>query len=511
MSTGAVFLMISNDGKQDRMIMASEMLKNRLETISAKRRADPSISDDTPTLLDIERTHVLFMNAHYKPFVAMAYEYNKVNASGAAQLGSTVQFSIPQFGDFFSDMLVYVQLDAPTLTHSHTGADAPTVRWCDYPGERFIKKASFDVNGNPLESYTCDQTALHRKFHVQPNKKLAWDRCMGQQVARKAYLSPDTATAPDSHQVWLDVTDGPQTPKPQAQSLELLIPLLFWCNLDPRLAVPSVAIPFGQRFINLELATKDELVGYQTRGAGTSGITLDTPNVRTISLYINNIFVNPEIHAIFIKRIGFTLIRVRRLHTSATQLSENEILLQQLKWPIEHMRVALRPTENKTSLANWHKCAKINQSTLSLPNVLASGTAVTVAALNTATPVTGVEASCVVENQVATMDKITISAHGVPLYNDIPAKFFRDYVPLTYGGVNVCSSEDEGAYLITFNLYPGTYQPSGHLNVSRARELYFKYNSSVVGPSTPAELLVDASAINFLLITDGSAVLRYTT
>ena len=36
-------------------------VRNRSEAIRAKRRADPSISDETPTLLDIERTHVLIL------------------------------------------------------------------------------------------------------------------------------------------------------------------------------------------------------------------------------------------------------------------------------------------------------------------------------------------------------------------------------------------------------------------------------------------------------------------
>lgn len=58
MSTGGVFQLITNDGKQDRMLMATQMLRNRLEAIRAKRRADPSVQDETPTLLDIERTHV---------------------------------------------------------------------------------------------------------------------------------------------------------------------------------------------------------------------------------------------------------------------------------------------------------------------------------------------------------------------------------------------------------------------------------------------------------------------
>jgi hypothetical protein len=47
--------------------------------------------------MDIEKTHVLFMNAHFKPFAAIGYEYNKVRPqSGNIQLGGQAQFSIPQ-------------------------------------------------------------------------------------------------------------------------------------------------------------------------------------------------------------------------------------------------------------------------------------------------------------------------------------------------------------------------------------------------------------------------------
>lgn len=50
MATGGVFQLITNDGKQDRMLMATQMLRNRLDAIRVKRRSDPTISDETPTL-----------------------------------------------------------------------------------------------------------------------------------------------------------------------------------------------------------------------------------------------------------------------------------------------------------------------------------------------------------------------------------------------------------------------------------------------------------------------------
>src|SRR5574340_280627 len=110
MSAGAVFKLIANDGKADRMIMATKLLNQRIKDVMcARKRAGKA--DITPTLVDLERTHILYVNAHFKPFAAIGYEYNKVRPqSGNPSLGGGVTFSIPQFGDFFHDMVCRVRL-----------------------------------------------------------------------------------------------------------------------------------------------------------------------------------------------------------------------------------------------------------------------------------------------------------------------------------------------------------------------------------------------------------------
>ena len=112
MSAGAVFKLIANDGKADRMIMATKLLNQRIKDVMcARKRAGKA--DITPTLVDLERTHILYVNAHFKPFAAIGYEYNKVRPSaGSATLGSGVTFSIPQFGDFFHDMVARMRLSS---------------------------------------------------------------------------------------------------------------------------------------------------------------------------------------------------------------------------------------------------------------------------------------------------------------------------------------------------------------------------------------------------------------
>jgi hypothetical protein len=621
MATGGIFQLITNDGKQDRMLMASALLKQRIDAARAKRVAAGD-DDTTPTLFDIERTHILFTNAHFKPFAAIGYEYNKVKAnSGSPSLGNSVTFSIPQFGDFFHDMVLHVVLDQPTLTGLPANeSDQSLMRWCDFPGERLIENVKFDVNGNPLDEYTHDATNFHREFQVQPNKRLGWERCVGQQepeegwVDQPNWVSSGVGSSLVSHRTKAQTTSGAQTPTGQKTGqLEFFIPLLFWCNKDPRLSVPSVAIPYGQRFITFTLAAQAKLVGTFPRGANlgdfsnTSGGTLSTTDlVSKIELYINNIFVNPEVHNIFIKRIGFTLIRVHRLQVTNTTSSNAEILLQQLKWPIEALFVGMRVksyysgtvAQVNQNLDKWYKFSQVTDTsrssqgwsvskatnvvsattfalafptavsfaynatanqplfastgaalgdsirvddvlTFTLGGVVYSHTVATVSvvgtdfffkesatdniALNgvdlftaatssvTLTRATTTEQTSTVQVCSQTLDTLTIKAHGIAIYNDFPSKFYNAYTPYHYGGPNIATPEDCGALMVTFCLYPGTYQPSGHINVSRAREFYLGYTSSVIGTGVEGSLVVLASAINFLLISDGSAVLRYST
>lgn len=224
-----------------------------------------------------------------------------------------------------------------------------------------------------------------------------------------------------------------------------------------------------------------------------------------------------EIHKIFIKRIGFTLIRVHRQQNVITSTSDNEILLQNLKWPIESMFIGLRPQSQKTHLADWHKFTSISRPTGNnrplVPGVVGSGstwalsgTTATVTATGSAYPVTGsatltnVPARLETEVSTKTIDRLTISAHGISLYNDMPADFFHQYTTYTFGGAHIQTPEDEGCLMVPFNLYTGTYQPSGHVNVSRAREFYIRFVSSVIGQivsgsAVPGELVIKNATV----------------
>lgn len=311
MSTGGLFKLITNDGKQDMMLMATSLLNQRLADVRAQRAAMGL--DDTPTLLDIERTHILFTNAHFKPFAAIGYEYNVVSIqTGSIQWGQEITFNIPQFGDFFTDMAVYVQLNQPQITNatvSTTSDSYPLMRWCSYIGERLFDQVKFEVNSNTLDNYFSYEVNFFREFNIPPNKLAGWNRLVGQEESDRGFVdqpnwvgSGVTSSSITSRQR-IDFTSGLQTPTGQKTGVvQLFVPLLFWFNQDPRLAIPSVSIPQGARYIRLQLTQAANIAGLVPRGTGTwasPNATLDFTNViQNVQLYVNNIFVNPEVHNI---------------------------------------------------------------------------------------------------------------------------------------------------------------------------------------------------------------------
>ena len=699
MSSGGVFKLIANDGKSDRLLVATALLNQRIRDVICARRNMGK--DPTPTLLDLEKTHVLHINAHFKPFAALGYEYNKVRTqSGGMTLGSTVQFSIPQFGDFFHDMVcrvvlsstyeegrtsdvargdllnqqyglrssfpvdgndwdgedieegaaLYTLVDAfgfPVLEAA--GQNQPLsrrrnmVRYCEYPAERLFSEVRFEINNNPLDAYDWRASNMLRKFTIFDEKLEGYKRLAGQEVAvagvggprlariedthynmqpgaplvranhgvqnapyfgsaQNVGLTPAEYTAgprhvggdlnptqwsfsssqeystqaaqtgalpfPDPQNVSLgtgsfvgsqnmhvqrqqvSVFDGPQTPKYWQPELEIWNRLWFWFCLDARLSIPSVSIPFGQRYVSVAFSDASAIVqdfpgvfvkrvSHTLDGAAAVAnaanstqfgsveatyrpyweqSSISYPTIQTVELYINNIFVNPEVHDLFIRRLGFALIRVFRQQVNSHNSSDGQQLLSQLKWPIEVIFCGFQPqinamTSNVNYSRDWHrygktydsKAVKTQQAFTGLRRLEEAGE------IGYFSSSIGeiVDDTFVIERPI--VKDVSLTAHGVKIHDQFPQAFFSTYEPFHYGGIGIRPPQDPGVMMINFALFTGCYQPSGYINVSRARELYVMWNTGYIGANTPITFSALAVAINFLLVTDGSAVLRYST
>ena len=108
------------------------------------------------------------------------------------------------------------------------------------------------------------------------------------------------------------------------------------------------------------------------------------------------------------------------------------------------------------------------------------------------------------------IDSIKLTSYGIIIYGEINEGFYNSYLPYRFGD-KINTPNDRGWYMINFNYLPGEHQPSGHINLSLANETYLTYTSSFINEKNPVDLIVLSDTINFLLIKNGSAILRYTT
>jgi hypothetical protein len=639
------------------MLHGQKVLSNRLNAVKAHRRA-VGARDETPTIADIEKTHLLYTNATFKPFVQTTSEYRKEKAPGQYTLGDEVTFEIKHFGDFFADMVLYIKLDASNLvtytTDEAGGDNRPLVRWCNYPGERILQEVSFEVNGNEIDKYHPEDCVIYRNCNLPINKRKAYKKLMGQETSEEGYFSRDhlMANAEGSldQRVKVSLCRGLQTPKfNPVEEVELWIPLKFWFNMSFKQAIPSVAMPSGNRCIKIQLADVNQLVGLVPRGVpcvfdnawakdsdfsvftGASetdaNASIDSSKllIKDLSLWVNHLFVHPEIHEIYLSRIGFSLVRVHKKQKKTVSDDNEEHKMNDLKWPIETLYIGLKPKEYDDSdatnrahhLDKWDSYSLLEKERHNvleaLPvafNVADAGDATDVSfnwvagGLHSSQLLTGGTGDDAIDNflevggcyiavwkntetggqmafnfvvnaldestvtlkgrhpnysdtslyphydpqygqilaynvfgdfstnpmttsalqvenyrRVNMVDNIKVTLHGIDILDSMKSTFLSTYVPFKYGGFNINPPEDPGIHMVNFALHPGQYQPSGHVNISRAREFYISYTSSVVGfdrksdstKTQQAEMHVLTKAINFLLVSDGSAILRYMT
>jgi len=508
MSVGGVFQLITNVGIQDRLIMATDQLMKNIRKIGCKnlselRKKYPEKSDQElftqkegwmPLLKDIEKTHVLFVNSSFKPFVAMAHEYSKTPPrQGKASLGSTFSFTLPIIGEFVNDMVMYIKL---------TGLSAVSaldkVRYVEFLGHRLMKKVRFKVQNHVFDEYTTDNQNAYYQFKVPFHKEMGYLRNIGQEVPKLGYLTADPTVDEVREYRWFG--DGAQTFKQTQADIEMWIPLLFWFK-DIQTSLPNFLLPMNQTDIEIELESASNLVSYANYGGGGS---FNSPTVSECYLYINHIFLLPEINKIFISRFGFQLIRVHRNHTQQLNSSEGNILLHQLKWPIECLYVCFKPRTNLTNSQRWYRCSHVVEHNVKEAVV----TGVATIQVNNA----------VYLEEIHPVAKLGLRAHDTVIYPDLPPDFYNNYIPSQYGE-HIKTPKNLGWYMMNFNVNPGEQQPSGHFNVSKARELYLHYiseidtsvNNSIIRLDNPVDLLVIADCINFLLFQDGNAVLRFAT
>jgi hypothetical protein len=513
--SGAVFKLVLRDERFDKFFTASEFLRLRLAAAAARRRA-ARLANDQPTFADIERTHILYVRAVFRPYAAIASEYARVKASGDGTAsigpsGGTIQFTFPTYGHFTSDMAVRVRfrpIGSPTA--ASPSVETPYLRYCALPGVRLFKNVELRSDQVLIDAYGPDDVVARSKFFVGADQRAGWEKCHGQQGVREAVFLANGYTASVAYR------DGAQTPKLYQEGFDIIVPLQFWFCRDAAHALLNDLIPNSQRTVTCELAPLNDIVqallfgqaGPYLKPAGLQPAELPFSKLGIeAELYVNGLYVNPEIHDVFASRVGFSLIRVHRSQVNPLQNVADAFLLDQLKFPAEYLAVGVRSRRLAADFDRWWL--------MGAPAARADSGRLLAPALIWNADINACQFVCREAAEVSTLeavvDTIGVTAHGVEIFPPLPAAFYNAYMPTRYAENSmVVAPIDTSAFLINFCLYPGKFNPSGYYNLSAGRELYVNYALKAGADAAGLEMVVSMSALNFLMRQGDKISLRYS-
>lgn len=183
------------------------------------------------------------------------------------------------------------------------------------------------------------------------------------------------------------------------------------------------------------------------------------------------------------------MIRVYREQVQREVNAADQVLQSQLKWPVEFIYLGLRPANNIAAgntyqWRDWHHLTSVTNE----PVYDVSQSYARVSIDDTVAPVGSTtfkqSASQVMQNQyivpveTETLDTVRVKAHGIELYAQYRAQFYRDYIPWNYGSFNLVTPQDKGALFLNFCLYPGTLMIRYQMSAQNRRQVVATINAS---------------------------------
>jgi hypothetical protein len=446
------------------------------------------------------------------------------------------------------------------------------VRAADYLGFKYFSKNLFKVDDNPISEYSSMAMIGYRERIVSPIARPVLDRLIGQEVAvtqiADNYSQTDKTSSgfavggpQASHQRHhYKSAGGLQTPKPVQPSTRLEIPCIHWFNRALAQALPVACMPDGQLRLQLcvspisslfypapALYIQETITAYDVTGQAPPGVagpgTQANPNVVTnrripyiipgsvlvkdescntcITLVMNQILMDELIHNMIISRVGFNMIQLFREERDCVKNSDGPLRLDinQLKWPTMYIIVFDRPYSNfddsrPETAENWWRCGY--QSKYDASDFLHyTRKGLNVAGNASTWTKESLQVGC---KQVRNVVDV-ISNLGVNLYDSYYFQpenrrtFYSDLLPFAFHNGLIHSDEnDHGSIFITFSYLPGMYQVAGFANLSKTKELFYDIKFTVgidINVNNKVEIISVSVCVNFLLISDGSCVVRY--
>lgn len=218
--------------------------------------------------------HITFWKILYKRHTNFAIEAFRVNFTGSPQYGQRVVAVVNRNADLV--WKTYVEI---TLPDTSFGDDAD-INWTSGAQRRLgyllLKQIEVEIGGQVIDRQYGEWLYLWETLTADFDTSMKLDSLLGGEYAG----APSTITT-------ADVCGG----RPKV----LYVPLQFWFNRNPGLALPLIALQYHEVRFNITLEDSVNLVQGTPASAGTiSSQAARLPNLKDMALYIDYVYLDVD-------------------------------------------------------------------------------------------------------------------------------------------------------------------------------------------------------------------------
>ena len=244
---------------------------------------------------------ITFWKVSYRRHTNFAMESIEQTFSGQADFGRRVTCTISRNGDLA--YRTYLQVTLPEINQSlystspKIAGEGVYARWLDYIGEQLIAQVEVEIGGQRIDRQYGDWLHIWNQLTLSAEQQRGYFKLIGN-TTQLTYITDPTfadVSGPCAS------TGGPNqvcAPRKTLPETTLYIPLQFWFNRNPGLALPLIALQYHEVKINLDIRPIGEcLWAVRSLTASNGTVSLSAAYQQSLvaaSLYVDYIFLDTD-------------------------------------------------------------------------------------------------------------------------------------------------------------------------------------------------------------------------
>ena len=397
---------------------------------------------------------VTFFQAVYRRHTNFAMENIEQTVNGTAANNGRVSVTVARNGDLVTDMYIELKSNVSLVTGtSTTGADACWV------AERAVKDVELSIGGQRIDKHYQKWWRLYSELYLDETKKAVWGKM---------------TTAVDS---------------------QVFLPLIFFFNRNPGLALPLIALQYHE--VRLDFDLSSEFSTYTDNS--------------TFKVWANYVYLDTEERRRFAQK-GHEYLIEQVQHTGTDTVSASGATKQvrlSYNHPVKELVWCLDSGDDRQGLWNFTTKAgdanvviESDQTAIEASNAFISTTLAGAPMLKVGTD--GGDAKFT-EEAVGTVDTFKLVLNGQDRFKEQSGKYFNQVQPFNHH----TGTPYPGVYCYSFALKPEDHQPTGTCNFSRIDNAQVAVKTTS-GNGTATNLNMFAVNYNVLRIQSGMGGLAFS-